>query len=164
MSSRKIILKIILPALCFCFLLFSASTSHAACDCPPMEDTDTAFQNSDLVLIGRVVDLRSSVFKSGYMEITFRIRKLLKTNSNIPGSEVVIYVPSDECKFDFMYDSDYIVYAKGDLFFFSTDVCARNMPFDTAFDELERLKKFDKKNSTNHSRKPKIPESILSAQ
>ena len=130
--------------LCLCFSLFVINTSYAdTCNCPPMEDTDDAFYNSDLVIIGTVSDLKSSVFQPGYMEIIFDIRKLVKSNSIIPTSNVVIYVPNNECKYNFKFGDDYIVYAKGDLFFYRTDVCARNLLFDISFDEIERLSKFD---------------------
>jgi len=126
-------------------LLFFVSTSHAdPCNCPPMDDTDVAYSTSDLVMIGTVSDLKSSIFKPDHMEITFDIRKLIKSNSVIPTDTVVVYIPNNECKYDFQFGNDYIVYAKGDLFFFYTDVCSRNKLFDFAFDEVERLSKFDK--------------------
>ena len=149
MSLRKILTS------AFCFLLFLVTTAHAdPCNCPPMDDTDAAYNSSDLVMIGTVSDLKSSIFKPGYMEITFDIRKLLKANSNIPTDTVVVYVPNDQCKYDFQFASDYIVYAKGDLFFYYTNVCSRNKLFDFSFDEIERLSKFDKTNQGNPTPSP----------
>ena len=125
----------------FCSLLLFANTSYAdLCNCPPMDGTTEAYQSSDLVMVGTVEDLKSSIFKPGYMEIIFDIRKLVKSNSVIPTHTVVVYVPNDQCKYDFQFNNDYIVYAKGDLFFYRTDVCARNLLFDVSFDEIERLR------------------------
>ena len=136
--------KTLITFLSFWLLLFSANTLHAdTCECPPMEDTETAFNNSDLVLIGRVSDLQSSTFKPGYMEIAFTVLKMVKSQPGTPAREVVIYVPNNECKFDFQYGVDYIVYATGDPFFYRTDVCARNMLFDSSFEELGRLHKLE---------------------
>ena len=139
-------LRKILTSACqfFCFLLLFASIARAdVCNCPPMDETEDAYKSSDLVIVGTVSDLKSSNFKPGYMEMIFDIRKLIKANSVIPTHTVVVYVPNDQCKYDFQFGNDYIVYAKGDLFFYRTDVCARNMLFDTSFDELEKLSKLE---------------------
>jgi hypothetical protein len=110
-----------------------------------MENTETTFRNSDLVMIGTVNDIViNSTFKSGYSEITFDIRKLLKADNELQSSQVVVYVPNNECKPDFQHGFDYIVYAKGNILFYQTDICARNKFFDNAYDEIEKLKKFDK--------------------
>ena len=156
--------KTLTSVMCLSFLLgagvsYAAETKQAsstanACECPPMEETDEAFNNSDLVLVGKVTDVQGSVIDNKHLEITFRIRKLLKANSAITTHEVVVYVPKGKCKYDFKYNTDYIVYAKGDLFFYRTDICARNKLFDVSFDELERLKKLDTKNSQSSTSSP----------
>jgi hypothetical protein len=126
------------------FLPFQ-TLSAAECNCPPMENTETTFKNSDLVMIGTVSEIiTKSNFKSGYSEITFDIRKLLKADNELQSSQVVVYVPDNECKSDFQLGFDYIVYAKGNILFYQTDVCTRNKFFDNAYDEIEKLKKFDK--------------------
>ncbi len=128
----------------------SNSNNNVACNCPPKSDTATTFKQSDLVLIGTVSEItQNSNYKDGYSEVMFNIRKLMKGVDEISDA-VVIYVPNDKCKFEFQNGYDYIVYAKGDIFFYSTDICTRNQFFDNAYEEIEALKKIDK--SSNNSK------------
>ena len=131
----------------FLFILYSSpALAESACKCST-PDTKTAFNNSSLVLIGRIVKTAPSIYKKGYSEINILPTAVFKGSEEVRDKDIIIYtkLSPEECGAQLIPGLDYIIYASGVPAFLTTTSCSRNTLLDSAKDEIVKLKEILKR-------------------
>ncbi len=122
------------------------SAEKPSCECPPEPDLETAFDQANLVFVGRVEQKQTNPLKKGVVQVKFLVSRKLKGFEEVQSPSVLVYTPDraetakpGECGFDFAMNGEYLVYAEGTLANFRTTACTRTNLLDKAAMDVQRI-------------------------
>jgi len=113
--------------------------ANAECNCPAKPALKRAFKKSDVVLVGRVEEQKTTPLKPGYMEVTLTILKKFKDDKEMRRDFIVIYTKEGDCGVVFQPGFEYLIFAAGNPAFYTTSSCGRTEVLENAQVDLHRL-------------------------
>jgi hypothetical protein len=115
----------------------------AECNCELLKSIEAAYSSSDLVISGRVTEVKSCPVKKGYSKVLVQTFRKLKGGDELFGDTVTIYTPEEDakCGYGFAPSNEYLIYATGSPAFFKTTKCSRTTFLETSLKEVSTLSK-----------------------
>lgn len=122
------------------------TTPAWACSCASNPPLEMAYENGDIIVIGRVDQVGPSPLKKGQKEIKIIVQNWIKGKDVVEGSKgnsILVYTANDEaqCGFSFFQEQDYIIFAKGTPANLRTDICSGTILLDNGLALVDKLMK-----------------------
>ena len=126
--------------------LLLPSTVFADCKCGKAKTTDESYKSSDMVFLGQVVSVdKASAIHEGHKVIKLMITVPYKGTDLLPATEyVTVFSEDGPCGVEFVRQSDYLIFAKGQPAFLKTSVCDLTEIQETSREKQVRVEKLSK--------------------
>jgi hypothetical protein len=137
-------------------LLFFIPTFGFSCSCGAMNNVRNALKNSDVVLVGKIINLERFLPSTNdnsllnYFSYTVLIQKLYK--GKIKTKNLIVTSTGDNCRYPFKIGEEYIIYAT----YFARSENTKKQLFTSICDRTARINKDEIAELTRYKRPKKI--------
>ena len=120
-----------------------APQSSWACPCNNKPALKKAFDEAALVMVGRVLDQRSSPLKPGFVEVKVTALQRFKDQEGFVQETITFYTPESpsECGYSFQPGYEYLIFLSGNPAFLKSTNCSRTEVLENAQADVHRLAK-----------------------